>query len=57
MLKTTRSAENPSLLIIEDAEVGSISDGNDCEDETVERSPLTSKNSNKATGNLTPNAK
>ena len=39
----------------EDAEVGST--GGDCEDETVERSPLTSKNSNGAMGYLTPDAK
>ena len=39
----------------EDAEVGSI--GNNCEDETVKRSPLTSKNPNRATGYLTPVAK
>ena len=39
----------------EDGEVGSI--GGDCEDETVKRSPLTSKNSNRATSYLTPNAK
>ena len=40
----------------EDAEVGSIG-GGDCEDETIEKSPLTSKNSNGATGFLTPGAK
>ena len=40
----------------EDGEVGSINDG-DCEDETVGRSPLTSKNSNRATDYLTLNAK
>ena len=40
----------------EDAEVDSIS-GVDHEDETVERSPLTSKNLNGAMGFLTPNAK
>ena len=39
----------------EDAEVGST--GGDREDETVERSPLTSKNSVGATGFLTPGAK
>ena len=39
----------------EDAEVGSIS--GDREDETVERSPLTSKNSNGATDYLTPDTK
>ena len=55
MLRTTRSAKNSSLLMAEDAEVGSI--GGDCKDETVERSPLTSKNSNGATGYLTPDAK
>ena len=41
----------------EDAEVDSIGGGGDREDETVERSPLTSKNSNGATGYLTPDAK
>ena len=39
----------------ENAEVGSI--GGDCENKTVERSPLRSKNSNRATGYLTPDAK
>ena len=39
----------------EDAEVGSI--GDDREDETVERSPLTFKNLNGAMGYLTPDAK
>ena len=56
MLKTTRSAENLSSSIAEDAEVGSVG-GSDCEDETVERLPLLSKNSNGATGYLTPDAK
>ena len=40
----------------ENAEVVSV-DGGDCDDETVERLPLTSKNSNEATGYLTPGAK
>ena len=40
----------------EDAEVGSVG-GGDREDETVKKSPLTSKNSNRATGYLTPDAK
>ena len=56
MLRTTRSAENLSLLVAEDAEFSSI-DGDDCGDETVERSLLTSKNSNGATGYLTHNGK
>ena len=56
MLKTTRLAKNLLLLLAEDAEVGSIS-GADCKDETVERSPLTFKNLNGATGYLTPDAK
>ena len=56
MLKTTRSAVNLSSSVAEDVEVGSI-DGGDCKDETVERSPLIFKNSNGATGYLTPNAK
>ena len=40
----------------ENAGVNSVS-GSDCEDEMVKRLPLTSKNSNKATGYLTSNAK
>ena len=40
-----------------DAKVGSIGCGGDCEDKTVKKSPLTSKNSNRATGYLTPSAK
>ena len=40
----------------EDAEVSSVGDG-DCEDKTVERSPLISKNLNGATDYLTPGAK
>ena len=55
MLKTTRLAKNLSSLIAEDAGIDSI-DG-DCENETVKRSPLISKNLNRATGYLTPNAK
>ena len=39
----------------EDVEVGSI--GGNCEDEIVKRSLLISKNSNGATGYLTPGAK
>ena len=39
-----------------DAEVGSV-DGGDCEDETIKRSPLTSKNLNGTTGYLTHKAK
>ena len=41
----------------EDAEVGSIGDGSNYKDVTVKRSPLISKNSNGATGYLTPNTK
>ena len=44
------------MLIVEDAEVCSISGGN-YKDETIEKSPLTSKNSNGATGYLTPKAR
>ena len=40
----------------EDTEVGSV-DGGDCEDETVKRLLLISKNLNKATGYLTPKAR
>ena len=43
--------------MVEDVEVGNIGDSGDCEDEIVERSPLTSKNSNGTTGYLTPGAK
>ena len=56
IIRTTRSAKNLSLLVVEDAEVSSISGGN-FEDETVKRSPLKSKNSNGAMGYLIPNAK
>ena len=56
MLKTTRSTKNLSLSVAEDAEVDNIGYG-DCEDEIVKRLPLTSKNFNRATGYLTPNAK
>ena len=42
--------------MVEDAEIGSVGDG-DCEDEMVEKSPLTSKNSNGTTGYLTPKAR
>ena len=55
MLRTTRLAKNLLLSMAEDAEVGNI--GCDCEDETVERSPLISKNSNGVTGYLTSDAK
>ena len=41
----------------EDAEVGSIGDGANCENKTIVRSLLTSKNLNGATGYLTPNAR
>ena len=56
MLRTTQSAENLSSSMAGIAEVGSVG-GGDCEDETVEKSPLTSKNSVGATGYLTPGAK
>ena len=56
MLRTTRSAENSSLLMAEDAEVGSVGAG-DCEDKTVKRSLLISKNLNGSTGYLTSKAK
>ena len=36
MLKTTQSAKNLLLLMVEDAEVDSIGDS-DCENETVKR--------------------
>ena len=56
MLKTTQSAENLTLLMAKDDEVGSVGDGN-CEDKTIKRSSLTSKNLNKATSYLTPKAR
>ena len=43
--------------MVENAEVGSIGGGGNCENETVERSLLISKNLNRAIGYLTPNAK
>ena len=46
MLKITRSAKNMLLAIVDDAKVGSIVGGSDCEDETVKRLPLISKNLN-----------
>ena len=52
MLKTTQSAKNLSLSIAGNAEVGSIGGRGECEDETIERSSLTSKNLNGATGYL-----
>ena len=52
MLRTTQSVENLSSLMAEDAEVGN--DGSsDYEDEIVERSSLTFKNSNRTIGYLT----
>ena len=56
MLKTIQLAKNLSLSIIEDAEVGSVG-GGDCKDKTFKKSPLISKNSNGATGYLTPKAR
>ena len=56
MLRTTRLAKNLLFSMAKDAEIGNVGDGN-CENEIVERSPLTSKNLNGATGFLTPNAK
>ena len=41
----------------EDTKVGIIGVVGDCEDETVKRSPLTSKNLNGAIGYLTPKAR
>ena len=42
--------------MVEDAKIASVDVG-DCEDKTVEKSPLTSKNSNGAIGYLTPEAR
>ena len=52
MLGTTRLVENLSSLVAENIEVGSIS-GGDRKDETVRRSPLTTKNLKGTTGYLT----
>ena len=41
----------------EDVEVGSVGYGGNCEDKTVKKLPLISKNLNKAMNYLTPNAK
>ena len=57
MLRITKSAENLSSSMAEDAEVGSIAGGGDCKDKMVKRSPFTSKNLNGTTGYLTPGAK
>ena len=54
--RTTQSAKNLSLSMAENSEIDSVGDGN-CEDEIVEKSSLTSKNSNRATGYLTPKAR
>ena len=43
--------------MVEDVEVGTIKDDGDCEDETVKKLAFISKNSNEATGSLTPSAK
>ena len=56
MLKTIGLAENSLLSMTEDAEVGSVDSGNR-KDETVKKSPLTSKNLNRATRYLTPHAR
>ena len=56
MLRIIRSAENLSLSMVEDAEVGSVGSG-DCEDGIIKKSPLISKNLNGATSYLTPKAK
>ena len=55
ILKIIQSAKNLLSSIAEDSEVGSIGGGSDCEDETVERLLLTSKNLNGAIGYLTSN--
>ena len=41
----------------ENAKVGSVGIGNNCENKTIEISPLTSKNLNRAIGYLTPKAR
>ena len=57
MLKTIGLAENLSFSMADDAKISSIGAGGDYEDEMIERSLLTSKNSNRATGYLIPDAK
>ena len=57
MLKTTQLARNLLLLIAEIDEISNVSNDDNYKDETVKKSLLTSKNLNRATGYLTPNAK
>ena len=57
ILKTTRSAKNLSSIMAENTEFSSVGSVGDCKDEMVEKSPFTSKNSNRVIGNLTSNAK
>ena len=56
ILRITQLAKNLSLLMTKDAWVGNVCGGN-CEDKTVKRLPLTSKNSNRAMGYLTSKAR
>ena len=56
MLKTNQSAQNLSLLLAQDGKIGSIGGGGDCEDKTVKKSSLKSKNSNGAICYLISNA-
>ena len=56
MLITTQSAKNLLLSMAEDDEVGSVN-GVDCDDKTVEKSLLISKNLNGAIGYLTLEAR
>ena len=57
MLKKTKLAQNLLLMIVEDAEVGTVGGIGDHEDQTIERLLLRSQNSNRAIGYLMPNAK
>ena len=57
MLKTTRLVQNSWILISEDVEVSSISGDGDCEDKTLKKLLLISKNLNGTTGYLTLDAK
>ena len=59
MLQTIKSSKNLPLLInvAEHNEIGIVGVGGNCEDETVKKLLLTSKNLNRSTDYLTPKAK
>ena len=56
VLRTTQSAKNLLLSIVEDAKIDSVGDG-DCKNKMIERSPLISKDSNGAIDYLIPKAR